>query len=414
MLKTKNNTIIDSKSREVLLHGVNLGAWLMMEGYFLYGRNIPERSFKAEMERRYGNKGLDSFTNSYRNNFIQEQDFKNIHDLGFNCIRLPFNYRLIEDEDRPFKYKEKGVHFLEKALGLCSKYNIYCILDMHAGCGSQNQDWHGDSDGKAELWTSKKNQERFFRLWEFLADRFKDNKMIAGYDLLNEPVIKQAEPKKILRNFYIQAVNRIRQIDKNHIIFLEGNFWAQLLEHIGEPFTDNLSYGIHYYHPLDFTFNFHKGLRYPGNIEGENWGINRIKKDLEVYYNYSRKWKIPVFVGEFGVNYRCGKCYGELVWVRDVLKCFNEYKFHWTYWTYKAVANSIFPDGIYQYLENPAWVNRQGHVYGWENFYTLWKRHEKEIIESWKTRNFTRQDDIANLLCRISKSKSRPSNNYTL
>ncbi|PJC47617.1 MAG: hypothetical protein CO035_06010, partial [Candidatus Omnitrophica bacterium CG_4_9_14_0_2_um_filter_42_8] len=46
---------------------------------------------------------------------------------------------------------------------------------------------------------------------------------------------------------------------------------------------------------------------------------------------------------------------------------------HWAYWTYKAMANSAFPDGIYQYLGNPSWINRQGPVYGFENFYTLWK-----------------------------------------
>lgn len=389
MLRVKESSIIDSKGKEIFLHGVNLGAWLMMEGYFLYGRNIPESSFKAEMARCCGKKELDNFTDSYRNNFIKAEDFRNIRNIGFNCIRLPFNYRIIE---------EKAIDIIKNAVRLCKKYGIYCILDMHAAPGSQNQDWHSDSLGKAELWTKKAYQERFFRLWEEISDSFKDDETVAGYDLLNEPVINMKGPRGLLRNFYIKAVSRIRKIDKKHIIFLEGNFWAQILQHIGEPFTENLSYSIHYYHPLDFTFNFHRGLKYPGEIQKDYWDIERIKKDLEVYYNYSRKWKVPIFVGEFGINYRCGECYGELDWLKDVLKCFDELGFHWAYWTYKAVANNIFPDGIYQYLGNPAWINRQGPIYGWENFYTLWGRHKKEIMESWKTGNFTKQENLLNLL----------------
>ncbi|PJC47616.1 MAG: hypothetical protein CO035_06005, partial [Candidatus Omnitrophica bacterium CG_4_9_14_0_2_um_filter_42_8] len=212
--------------------------------------------------------------------------------------------------------EKNGLKILKNAVASCKKYHIYCILDMHAAPGCQNQDWHADSDGKAELWTNKKHQEKFFRLWEMLADEFKSESAVAGYDILNEPVIKRSDAGKTLRGFYIKAVKRIRNIDKNHIIFLEGNIWSQALEHIGEPFADNLSYSIHFYHPLEFTFNFHKNLRYPGNILGEYWDKDTIRKRLEGYYNYSRKWNVPVFVGEFGVNSRCPGCYGELKWVK--------------------------------------------------------------------------------------------------
>ena len=132
MLKTRNSTIINSKGRKVFLRGVNLGGWLMMEGYILHGRNIAEKIFKAEFKKRCGQKELDNFARLYRDNFITESDFRNISSLGFNCIRLPFNYRLTE--------KAGGLKILKKAVRLCEKYRIYCILDMHAAPGSQNED----------------------------------------------------------------------------------------------------------------------------------------------------------------------------------------------------------------------------------------------------------------------------------
>jgi len=388
MLKTKNNTIINSKGREVFLRGVNLGGWLMMEGYILHGRNIAEKIFKKEFKKRYGRKELDDFSGLYRNNFIQESDFKNISSLGFNCIRLPFNFSVLEGG---------RIDILKKALKCCEKYNIRCILDMHAAPGAQNEDWHADSEGKAELWTNRKYQQRFFELWELLADTFKDSETVAGYDVLNEPVIKTPDAGKILRKLYMELVKRIRAVDKSHIIFLEGNTWSQVLEHIGEPFGENLSYSAHFYHPLEFTFNFQRGLRYPGNILGEQWGRDTIKRRLEAYYNCSKKWGIPIFLGEFGVNSRDGY-YGEYEWLKDVISCFRDFKFHWTYWTYKAAANSAFPDGIYRYLGNPAWINRQGPVYGWENYYILWEKHKEDIVKSWKTDNFIKNEPLVDVL----------------
>jgi len=392
LLSVKGNKIVDRNSETISLHGVNLGGWLMMEGYILGGRNISEKSFKREMRKGYGKKGLREFQDAFRSSFIKEEDFKKISNLGLNCVRLPFNFRLIEEEG--------GIDWLERSLDWCEKYNVYCILDMHAAPGCQNSDWHADSDGESFLWDDETYQKRTFNLWQLLAESFKDRDIIAGYDVLNEPVIRKA-PKRKLRNFYKELVKHIREVDKRHIIFLEGNLWAQVLEDIGEPFTDNLSYSVHYYHPLDFTFNFHRGLRYPGKIQGEFWNRERIKRGLEGYYNLGRKWNIPIFVGEFGINIRSGKGDGELAWIQDILKTFKEFGFHWTYWPYKTIANSTYPDGLYTYVSNPPWVRRDGPIYGWENFYKLWKDCREEIIESWHTENFTKNSPLLNLLAKL-------------
>lgn len=369
----------------------------MMEGYILYGRNISESAFKREMTRIYGKKEVENFTEAFRNSFIKRDDLRRISNLGLNCVRIPFNFRLFENRKRPFEYNENGIKLVEKVLRWCEEYNIYCILDMHAAPGCQNSDWHSDSDGESNLWNKKIYQKRFFRLWEFLANRFKDRSIIAGYNVLNEPVIKEAS-ERTLRSFYKETVRHIRRVDKKHIIFLEGNLWSRVLEDIGEPFNDNLSYSIHYYDPSDFTHNFHRGLKYPGLIRKEHWNKERIRRDFKAYSRLSRKWDIPIFLGEFGVNFRCGKCSGELTWLKDVLQLCNEYEFHWTYWTYKAVANGIFPDGLYQCLSNPSWINRLGPVYGWENYYTLWKDYKKDIIASWDTEYFTKNEFLISLL----------------
>lgn len=379
-LTVKKNQIINEKGKEVILRGMNLGGWLMMEGYILGGRNIPEHEFKQRFQRIYGKAGLKELECLFRKNFIGEKDFQIMRDLGFNTLRIPFHFRLAQDRD--------SFGFIENAVRLCSKYQLYCILDLHAAPGSQNADWHSDSSGSALFWREKKHQEKFIRIWQEIAERFKDNSTIAGFDLLNEPVYPDQDA--ILR-FYQTVVKAIREIDPGRIIFLEGNHWAQEIEFFGKPWAEQLVYSIHFYAPLDFTFAFVRNLKYPS-------GEVNLKRQLLCYYRLKEKWQVPIYVGEFGQNSRCPYCHRELKWLKDCLGIFQEYGFHWSYWTYKAAAGAIFPDGLYQYQQNPSWINRQGVISGWETYYELWKRAQKDICNSWKTKNFQFNQALGNIL----------------
>ena len=221
-LKVEKNRIITSAHQPILLKGVNLGGWLMMEGYILHAPNRAEQLFKKNFAKTLGPAALASFEKDFRDHFIREKDFRIIAGHGFNCIRLPFNSRLIEkSHDR---YSSPGIAYLDRAIAWAKKHKIWIILDLHAACGSQNCDWHSDSLGAAELWENKNLQDRTLKLWEFLADRYQDEKTIAGYDLLNEAVTRDT---KALNTFYRRLIKTIRGVDRNHILFVEGNQWAQ-------------------------------------------------------------------------------------------------------------------------------------------------------------------------------------------
>ncbi len=394
-LKVSGRDIVDESGKKVRLQGVNLGGWLMMEGYILGGRNIPESEFKRNLARRIGKDKSREFFKEYRDFFFNESDVKNIKGLGFNCVRAPFNYRLIEKDSEPYVYLKEGLGYLDRLVDWCEKYRIYCILDLHAAPGSQNRDWHSDSSGKALLWEKKKFQDRCISLWKELARRYRLRSCVAGYDILNEPVTREVAK---LNKVYRDTVRSIRSVDERHIIFLEGNYWSQNLDVLDTSYDDNIVYSIHFYHPINFTFNFRPGLTYPGRIDGKNWNKIKLKRLLQPYVKFMAKHNVPLFVGEFGVNSRCPECSSELRWVEDVLELFAAFDFHWTYWTYKAVAGNIFPDGLFRLLENLDWVSREGPVRGWENFYTFLKGEKRKILDSLKTENFINQENLVSLL----------------
>lgn len=386
-LKTENSKIVDATGQPVTLRGVNLGGWLMMEGYFLHSLNIPESHFKKDFAKKLGPEALKDFEKSFRSCFIDQDDINHIAQMGFNCIRVPFHYKLIEPKAGQFS--ADGVGWLDRVIKWARQAKLWVILDLHAAVGCQNHDWHSDSRGEARLWKSKAYQKRTLALWEFLADRYKNETALAGYDLLNESVVEDAQ---YLNDFYRRLIKRIRKVDQNHILFVEGNKWATDLAALDVFDDDHLVLSIHSYEPLDYTFNFVPGLTFRKN----NYEL--LKKHLSPYQKIAQSRKRPVFVGEFGVNVRFGH-FQEEKWLKDMLRVFNEFGFHWTYWTYKAVKNHIFPDGLLSYTENPAWVNRMGPKMGFETYADCWLKHKEDMKRSWRSAEFKKHDYlIATLL----------------
>jgi len=378
------------------IRGINLGGWLNMEGYILGGRNIAESLLKWEFKKIYGKKELKEFELFFRSNFIKENDFKNIAAMGANVVRLPFSYRLLEE--KPFCYSKRGLAFLEDAFRWAEKYGISVILDLHAAPGAQNEDWHSDSTGKALFWEKAEYRKRACAIWEVVADRFKGQRSLLGYDILNEPVLGE-KSTDILKHFYKEALKRIRAIDKQHIIFLEGDVWAQRIDYLADLIEDKVSISVHTYAPLEYTFNFRPFYNFPGKIGGAFWDKNKIYEYLNQYRVFSLKNKVRIFVGEFGINWRGGS-WGELKWLENILAVFNEFGFDYTYWTYKAMANSVFPDGIYQYIDNSRYIMREGPLYGWENYLKCWNKEKKHIVDFWQTKNFSPNNEIIRTLKR--------------
>ncbi len=365
-----------------------------MEGYILRGRNIAEQVFKKQFTQINGDRALKVFERKFRDAFITQKDFSRIAAMGATVVRVPFNCRLIETS--PYHFSSAGLSYLIRALDWARDNKLKIILDLHAAAGSQNADWHGDSLGKALLWENASFRERTYALWEYIVAGVKDHPALHGYDVLNEPVLDKKNISR-LTGFYREAVRRIKAIDNTHVIYLEGNTWAQQIDFLADIIDDGVAVSIHAYQPLTYTFNYTPGVLYPGKIENERWRSSKIAAYMEPYAKFSQKHNVEIFVGEFGINWRGGH-FGELNWVDDILSAFDDFGFSYTYWTYKAVANNVFPDGIYQYMPNSPFVRREGPVYGWETYPTAWKKNHAAIIDALKTDTYTKNAALVQLL----------------
>ncbi|MFA5974612.1 MAG: glycoside hydrolase family 5 protein [Elusimicrobiota bacterium] len=381
-LQVKKGRIVDQQDRPVALRGVNLGSWLLIEGYILGGPNKPEQTIRRSLVGTIGRTRARAFFNRYQDVFVQAADLRRIREWGFNLVRVPFNYRLFLPSPQGNLYERNGFERLDWLVRQCRSLGLYCVLDLHAAPGSQNADWHSDSSGQAGLWTSKSNQEATVRLWRTIAEHFRDEPVVAGYDLLNEP---NTDNKPLLQALYCRCVEAIRSAGDRHIVFLEGTVWSSGFDRIDHLTDDQIAYAPHFYNPFQYVFNLELGACYPGVVNGKRWTKDSLRRDLRRYAAWAARKKRPVLIGEFGVNSRCPSCHAEARWVRDAVDLFKSFGFHWTYWTYKTLAGHLFPNGLLQFPPNPTWLRREGPLLGWEN----WPTHpQKEILRALDSRHF--------------------------
>ncbi|KAL2676426.1 hypothetical protein Neosp_010184 [[Neocosmospora] mangrovei] len=292
LLRTSGTSIVDADGKPVLLRGTTLGGWMMMEN-FINGFPGRECQIRAALLKVLGREKYDFFFDKFLEYFFTDKDGEFLSSLGFNCLRLSFNYHHFEDDMDPFVIKEEGFKHLDRAIEICTKYKIYAILDLHSAPGGQNQDWHSDNPtGYAAFWDHKHFQDRVVHLWEVIANRYKGNPWIAGYNLLNEPADEQWTR---LLSFYDRIVPAVRAVDPDHILFLEGNTFSMDFSGFTDVFPNSV-YAIHDY--CGFGFPNRIG-RYQGLKEQDDY----IRKMYDRKSAFMKEHGVPVWNGEFGPIY---------------------------------------------------------------------------------------------------------------
>ncbi|RYZ34412.1 MAG: carbohydrate-binding protein, partial [Sphingobacteriales bacterium] len=178
---------IVNKQGNYVLKTLNLGNFMVQEGYMLNLGGQYQHVIKQKIADVVGVANRDQFYDNYYNNFITKADIDSIAKWGFNSIRLPMHYNLFTPLNQPDVYIEKGFTIVDRLLGWCKEKNIYLILDLHAAPGGQSS---GDiSDyvaGQPSLWESAANREKTVKLWRKFAERYVNEEFIGGYDLINE------------------------------------------------------------------------------------------------------------------------------------------------------------------------------------------------------------------------------------
>jgi len=328
--------------KKIILRGYGIGTWLNLE-HFMIGIPGTDSQIRTAIANAYGKKKAKEFWKKFYKSMVDESDFEFLNGLGINTIRIPFNYRLFENDQEPYSYMEEGFEEIDRVLRLCEQYELYAVLDLHAAVGGQNPDWHSDNAiGESLFWEYADFRKRTISLWKYIANRYSSNRWVAAYDLLNEPVLLIRD-KKIANQFFEDLIGEIRKVDSNHLLFVQGDMYATRFE-LFEPFEDpNVACSFHFYPFL------HQRLYTKQNQKEE---IEHVLFENVSLRDIFERLKRPVWCGETGALYNCGDRARHEGMLRDVLEIYEKHGISWSVWTYKD-ARSM---GTVHPKEDSEWV----------------------------------------------------------
>lgn len=324
-LKANGKHIENDSDKNFILRGMGLGGYMLQEGYmFQLGFLGRQYKIKEKIAELIGTDKTETFYNNWLKFHTQKADVDSMAAWGFNSIRLPMHYNLftLPIKDEPVKgidtWLPKGFEMVDSLLQWCKENKIYLILDLHAAPGGQGSDLNISDRNPEEpsLWESEGNRSKTIALWKKLAERYASETYIGGYDILNEtnwgfddPEDKRglSEKRNIpLKKLFIDITKAIRSVDKNHIIFLEGNGFANNYEGMFPLWDNNL------------VISFHK------------YGNFSTKETIQKFLDYRNRYNVPVWLGESGENSN--------TWFTNTIKLMEDNDIGWCWWQLKKMG----------------------------------------------------------------------------
>jgi endoglucanase len=313
---------------------------------FAQTRFIIADDFKGSQFRGFNISVVENYS------ILKGKNLSKIRSAGANHVRIWV--KVAHDANNRYYFQSPtAIKTIDSAVRQATKVGLYLILTAEFYPKQGADDWWGN-------YTRKSNIIKFWR--DSLANRYKDKKIIAAYDLMNEPrknikltfydAIKQRTvpyvcTTKEYTQFQYDMISAIRRVDPNHAIVvevLENQMLGDLSIRSDSVIfkrtlmtLKNLVYSPHGYSPLAIT---HQGVStstrriYP---ESSGTYIANYFKNV-TYWNepakFQRKYNLPIWVGEFAcVNWAPKNSYGQWTstrWTQDVIAYMESLGWSWS------------------------------------------------------------------------------------
>jgi len=297
---------------------------------------------RQTLERRFGWEQSVHLIRAYHRIWFNERDLDELAGMNLNLLRIPMNW--LDFTDERGTWRKDAFVTLDWIIAECSRRGIYVLLDMHAVPGGADP-W--DSSGRAGndgtgynpngFWSDPTRQELLARIWTGIARHYRGNPAVAGYDLVNEPLLSYDETEPAKREataarkgaMYDRLYRAVREADPEHIVVI-GAFAVPPPAHSSElgsvsgflsitpPATHgwtNVVYQTHHY-----------DMAHPNDEAAQRRLVDEALADLRTH---REAWQVPVYAGEY-----CLYQFPE-VW-RRWMSGLSESGMAWTNWTYKV------------------------------------------------------------------------------
>lgn len=313
-VRASGKQIVDKNGANLILRSIGTGNWMLQEGYMMQTSGVAgtQHEFKKKLTDLIGTEKTNQFYTSWLDAHFRKIDVDSMARWGFNCVRPALHYNLftLAIEDEPVQgentWLESGFVRLDSLMAWCAANKMYVILDMHGAPGGQGKDAAiSDYDAtKPSLWESEANKAKLVALWRKIAERYANNPWIAGYDLINETNWTFPEGNNSqLRSLYGRLTTAIREVDKNHMLVIEGNWFANDFSGLTPAWDNNMCYSFHKY-----------------------WTVNNTAS-IQWVLDLRNNTNCPIWLGESGENSNR--------WFTDCIELMEKNNIGWSFWPVK-------------------------------------------------------------------------------
>jgi endoglucanase len=249
-------------------------------------------------------------------------------------VRMPMIMEGMDDATRD-EYEawiDQALAEVDAVLPTFESYGIKVILALYSPPGGFA------SRGRPSLhrlFVESWAQEEMIETWQKIAQRYKDNTTIWGYDVINEPAEKQVA-KGLLNWLKLEKAiaQAIRAIDATHKIILQPKYGNPIfLKRYKKHFVSGVVYSFHMYYPRTFIKQGLDQLKMPKKYKAKN--KKKMRQHLMKVRRFQRKKKAKIYLGEFSVV-RWAPEKDAVRYLRDLVRFADKWKWHWTYQAWRG------------------------------------------------------------------------------
>ncbi len=298
-------------------------------GTQLRGANIYQRKVYGELD------GTDFWGPGPVGPPLKQEDFDKLSHAGANLVVL--SHPGLFNEKPPYALNQGIQDNLDTLVAMAKKADLFVVIAFRTGPGRSEfafvrddvGTWFDASYFNDEIWKDMAVQDAYTAMWKHTADRYKDNSVIVGYDLMVEPdantILEVVEPDEFYQKYkgttydwnvlHAKISKAIRGVDKKTPILIGGMDYSLLewLPYIVPNGDGRTIYTFHQYAPHEQYTHQETGAdgsfanKYPGRFDIDEDGImddfNKgwINNLLGAVDAFKAKYGTPVAVTEYGV-----------------------------------------------------------------------------------------------------------------
>ncbi len=279
---------------------------LHTNGRFIVDR--LNRRFKLNSVNWYGSEGADYVVGGLQLEPLAAIVHR-IRCMGFNSVRLPWSNQMYESDPVVGNYaltanpELQGLHAMQifdLVVRALTAEGVLVILDNH----NSNAEWCCGNDGNTLWYNNDYPESSWISDWEGMAQRYRDNPLVIGADLRNEPRINATWGGAASTDWHAAAErggDAVQSVNPSLLIFVEGvNYALDLTGVAALPIQLSVSNRL-VYETHDYSFDY-------SNLSG----YSQLAADLNQEWGYiltsNQSYTAPVWLGEFGNCHTAANC----------------------------------------------------------------------------------------------------------